>query len=292
MDFDSLRCFIAAADNLTFRGAAKKVGLSPGAFSDRIRRIEDDVGVALFHRTTRQVVVSEAGLRLLPHARQLLADVERCRDLARGGHEPQPYALTLGTRFELGLSWLTPNLSGLAAAHPERTVHLYMGDTPDLMSRVERGDLDAVVLSARITSARVLYANLHVESYLFVAAPGAGPCASPDQARAHTLLDVAPDLPLFRYLLDASPSSEPWPFARYEYLGGIGAIRVRALAGAGVAVLPAYFVRDDLAAGRLVELDPGRELREDAFRLIWRREHPFADRLLALSRELRAMPLR
>jgi len=291
MDLDSLRCFVAATETDTFRAAARRVALSPGAFSDRIHRLEESLDVTLFQRTTRRVTITEAGRRLLPHARRVLVDADRCRAVARDDARPMPYALTVGTRFELGLSWLTPALGALKLASPERTVHLYMGDSPDLMSRVEGGSIDAVILSARITSARVRYANLHPERYRFVGAPGTLALGGRDDARGRTLLDVTPDLPLFRYLLDASSRAEPWPFDGYEYLGGIGAIRLRALEGAGVAVLPEYFVRDDLVAGRLVDLSPGRAIREDVFRLVWRRDHPLAERMVALAGVLRERPL-
>lgn len=289
IDLDSLRCFLAASDTPSFRAAARRVALSPGAFSDRIRRLEDALGAQLFERTTRSTRLTEAGHRLLPHARRVLDETSRCRDAVHGLDRVLSYELTLGTRPELGLSWLCPALGPLRQERPERTLHLFVGDTPDLLARTERGELDAAVLSARLTSARLRYATLHPEPYAFVAAHPE--LDGPDDAPRHTLLDVSRDLPLFRYLLDALPDGEPWPFARHELLGGIGPIRYRALEGAGVAVLPEYFVRDDLRAGRLVRLMPEVELRSDAFRLIWRHGHPLEDRLLELAETLRARPL-
>jgi LysR family glycine cleavage system transcriptional activator len=289
MDLDSLRCFVEAADTLHFRAAARRVALSPGAFSDRVRRLEEELGASLLERTTRRARLTEAGRRLLPHARALLAEAGRCRAVVHAEDRPLPYALTLGTRFELGLSWLCPAIDPLRAARPERTLHLFMGDTPDLLARMGRGDLDAVVLSARLNHSRLAYAALHPETYAFVAREGG--LERPEDARATALVDVSADLPLFRYLLDALPDAAPWPFARHEYMGGIGAIRRRLLDGAGVAVLPEYFVRDDLAAGRLVRLLPEVELREDTFRLVWRDGHPRGAELLELADELRARPL-
>ncbi|MEZ4468787.1 MAG: LysR substrate-binding domain-containing protein [bacterium] len=113
-----------------------------------------------------------------------------------------------------------------------------------------------------------------------------------DDARRHTLLDAFADLPLFRYLLDARPAADAWGFRGTELLGTIAAIRARALAGKGVAVLPAYFVAADLAAGRLRAVLPDHPLQQDWFRLIWRRGHPLADELRALAEELRGFPLR
>jgi DNA-binding transcriptional LysR family regulator len=291
MDFDSLRCFDAAATALNFSAAAARVHLSPAAFSDRMQRLEEDLGATLFERTTRRVALTDAGRRLLPLARAALTSVDELRAAARGPSVRPPFSLYIGTRYELGLSWLCPSLEPLAKQRPERTLHLYNGDTPDLLLRLERGDLDAVVASMRLTSPQLTYASLHPEEYVLVARDHC--LRRRDDARALTLVDVSRDLPLFRYFLDALPDAEPWPFARVEYLGGIGNVRARVLDGDGrVAVLPRYFVRADLAARRLRALQPRIRPRSDSFRLVWRTSHPRTDELLALADELRARPLR
>ena len=291
MDLDSLCCFDAAATTLNFRAAAERVHLSPAAFSDRLRRLEEQLETPLFRRTTRRVDLSEAGRTLLPLAREVLAGAERMREAARGPSRRTSYELFIGTRYELGLSWLCPALPALERRHPERLIHLYNGDTPELLHRLERGDLDAVVASMRLTSPRLSYAALHVEEYDFVAAT---PCLSRrEEARAVVLVDVSRDLPLFRYFLDARPDAEPWPFARVTCMGGIGNIRRTVLDRPGrVAVLPRYFIQADLAAGRLVRLFPRVSLRSDAYRLVWRSDHPRAPELHALAAELRERPLR
>lgn len=202
-----------------------------------------------------------------------------------------PFEITVGTRYELGLSWLCPALDILSGARPERTIHLYMADTPDLVSRVERRELDAVVLSARLTSSRISYATLHQEEYAMVGPPGIH-LAGVQDVGSTTLIDVSPDLPLFRYFQDALGGGEPWRFGRYEYMGGIGAIRYRVLSGHGIAVLPTYFVQAHLESGALVRLMPDIPLRHDAFRLVWWKDHPYEGRMLELADELRQLPLK
>lgn len=289
LELSDLRCFVAAAEAPSFRAASRRVALSPAAFTARIQRLEAEVGAALFIRTTRRVRMTESGQRLLPHARRMLGDADLVTAIVHEEEGPLPFELTLGTRFELGMSWLCPALTPLADARPERQVHLYMGAPPDLLARMERGDIDGVVTSTRLTLAHVSYAALHEETYVFVGTNE--DVTAPDDVRALTLVDVSPDLPLFGYLLDALPDSRPWPFAKRSYMGGIGAIRQRVLGGHGVAVLPEYFVRDDLAQGRLKRLLPEQPLRADAFRLVWRSGHARAGELEALAAELREMPL-
>jgi DNA-binding transcriptional LysR family regulator len=291
VDLDSLRCFDAAATTLSFRAAAARMHLSPAAFSDRIRRLEEDLGVAVLRRTTRRVTLTEAGERLLPLVRGTLQGAEGVRAAAAVKGRPLPYELVLGTRYELGISWLCPALEPLSRRRPERTIHLFNADSPDLLRRLERGELDAIVASVRLTSPRLAYAALHPEAYSFVSTTR---CLRARADAAHlTLVDVTPDLPLFRYFLDALPDAEPWRFARTEYMGGIGNIRRRVLDGRGrVAVLPRYFIERDVAAGRLVTLLPRVRPRSDSFRLVWRAGHPREADLVALAAELRAQPLR
>lgn len=291
----SLRCFLSAAEHLNFREAAGQVALSPAAFSDRIQRLEAELGARLFARTTRSVALTAAGRRLLPQAERTLAASRACYAAVSDDGRPAPYALRLGTRFELGLSWLVPALTGLGEARPERRIHLRFGDSPELLALMRSRSIDALVSSVRLTQSGLSYATLHPESYVFVGAPALlerAPLDGPAHAAAHTLLDAAPELPLFSYLLDMSPATTDWPFAHTELLGTIAAIRLRALAGAGVCVLPTYFVGEDLSAGRLIRILPEYTLREDAFRLIWRTGDPLQEELRALGAELAALPLR
>ncbi len=289
LDLESLRCFELAATMLNFRAAAGRAHLSPAAFGDRIQRLEGDLGVRLFNRTTRVVTLSEAGTRLLPEARACLAAASALERAA--GRQAETWELTLGTRYELGLSWLVPALDALAAATPGRTVHLAVGDGPALVESVRLGRVDAMVSSLRLDTTELVSVPLHPEDYVFVAAPALAPgLTAPGDAPAFTLVDTQPTLPLFRYLLDQL-GGPVWPFARREYLGGIGAVRARVLAGRGVAVLPHYFVRDDVAARRLAVLLPGTPPASDTFRLVWRSGHPRGADLVALAGQLRALPL-
>lgn len=271
LDVDSLRCFVAASEHLNFRTAARQVALSPPAFSDRIKQLEEELGAALFVRTTRSVKLTAAGERLLPAAKAALAANLAARQAVRSD-ERVPYELTLGTRYELGMSWLVPALGALERAVPERTLHLVFGDSPDLVEKTRSGEVDASVSSYRLSGAALDYALLHEERYVFVAHPGLlkdTPLRRAADAVRHTLLDAHRDLPLFRYFLDGSPREETWSFASVERLGTIAAIRARVLEKKGVAVLPLYLVADDVKKRRLAVLFPRRELPSDFFRFFW-----------------------
>jgi DNA-binding transcriptional LysR family regulator len=291
IDLDSLRCFDAVATTLRFRSAAARVHLSPAAFSDRIGRLERVLGARILQRTTRRVALTDAGERLLPVARRILRLVDHMPGAAQESAAPPSYELVVGTRHEVGLSWLCAGLDGLARKRPERTIHLYSGNGDDLLAKLERGELDAAVTSVRLGASHFTFATLHPEEYQLVG--GDRRLRGAEDAARLTLVDIGPDLPLFRYFLDAVPDAGPWRFARVEYMGGIANVRQRVLGGGGrVAVLPTFFVKDDLARRRLVRLMPRVALATDNLRLVWRSNHPRQDELLALAQDLREHPLR
>ncbi len=290
---ESIHCFDVGARLLNFRAAAKQVFLSPAAFSDRIRRLEEQLGAPLFVRSTRKVVLTETGERLLPQARRMLEDARSLtRPVAQG---PMPYELTLGTRYELGLSWVLPALSQLEKQQPHRTLHLHFADSAELISSLKRGTIDCAVSSTRLLDPSLRYVLLHEEQYQFVAAPKllkSKALNSPAQASAHTLLDISHELPLFHYFLDARPRDEKWSFTRVHHLGTISAVRQRALEGAGVAVLPKYFIREALRDGSLKPLLRTTQTLSDYFRLLWHKDHPRQPALEQLGNALQQLPIR
>ncbi len=293
-DVESLRCFEAACRLPTFRAAAAEVALSPAAFSERIRRLEEELGQTLLDRHARKVEVTRAGRALLPHARACLAAARACREALDTGSRTA-LSLTLGTRHELGMSWLMPAIEVLQEDRPERRFHLAFGSGTGLMSELNGGRVDAVISSARLIAQDLETFTLHPEDYAFVASPlllQEQPLKTPEQAAGHRLVDSHGALPLFRYFLGAWPGSEPWTFGDYEFLGTIEAIRRRVLTGAGVAVMPRYYVAPNLAAGELREILPRVKPLSDAFRLIWREGHPETTELRLLGEELSSFELR
>src|SRR5258708_17409786 len=74
-DLADLTAFVAVADNLSFRAAAARLGVTPSALSHTMRQLEERVGVRLLHRTTRSVSLTDAGLRLLERLRPAIHQV-------------------------------------------------------------------------------------------------------------------------------------------------------------------------------------------------------------------------
>jgi DNA-binding transcriptional LysR family regulator len=287
---DNLRCFLAAAEHLNFRRASRQVALTPAAFGQRIRQLEDCLEVKLFERTTRSVRLTAEGDALIPAAREAVRAAQKCASAVLNVEE-RPLRLTLGTRFELGMSWIVPMVVELNELRPLWTLELYFGSGTDLLERLRSGVIDAVVTSAPVARSEWHQEVLHAETYVFCATPTyleAHPFRGAEDAGAHSLLDINHTQPLSRYVLSVGP---PMTFRNVRACGTAGAVCALVEEGLGVAVVPEYMVRAELNSGQLIPLLPEVELLRDAFRMLWREGSPDAEALTQLAQHFRSRPL-
>lgn len=286
---------MAAAGTLNFRNAAGEVHLSPAAFGQRIRQLEEFLGVPLFVRTTRKVSLSDAGRRLVSKTQTILESIDDLVPLAHDQDVIVERNITIGTRHELGLSWLTPLIPALEKAVPGVIVHLRFGDGAELLRLVAKGDIDAAVSSTRLADRRFAFELLHEEEYQLVASDKLvdqwklGSIAS---LVNQPLIDTDASLPLARYWLDADKERAHLQFETLRFMGTIGAIRDVVLRGQGVAVLPSYFIRNDIEKGRLQALFSDKKLLSDNFRLLFARNSRQSSVFEKFAEVMRNCPLR
>lgn len=116
-----LRAFEAAARNGSFQEAATELHLSPSAVSHAIRKLELELGAALFEREGRRVRLTSDGEALVRHVGPAFDDLRRGMDLviARG-----PKVLRVHSAPSFAAQWLTPRLSGFLSTHPDVEIRL------------------------------------------------------------------------------------------------------------------------------------------------------------------------
>jgi DNA-binding transcriptional LysR family regulator len=230
---------------------------------------------------------------MLPFARRALDEAAACLLAARQG--VASIDLVLGTRQELGMSWLVPMESIIADALPHVRLHIYFGASTDLERGLIEHRLDAAVSSHATSTARLDSALLHREDYVFVASPALlshTPLVTHDDATRHALLDIDASLPLYRYCQFDANTHRPLRFASQRHMGTIDAVRYMVLAQRGVAVLPLYFVQPQLDDGSLTRILPSLPLAHDHFRLLYRPDSPTRAIILKLAEIMREQPLR
>lgn len=294
VSLENLKCFQEAASRLNFRQAARAVALSPAAFGQRLRQLEESLGVPLFTRTTRDVQLTEAGLRMLEKCHDVFEAVASCRRAALQDSTGYSLEMHMGTRHELGLSWLVPMIDDLESSHPGVRINLYFGSGSDLYNRVRDGRIHCAISSARIDDPKLDSFVLHEELYMCVAAQSLldeRPFSRFSQARHHDLLDTSADLPLFSYFARKHTKLHARNFRRVVCLGTIAAIQQRLLLGHGVAVLPKYFVGRDVEAGSLRHLFSSLSIDSDHFRLVFRTKDPKRSLYRSIAERMRAHPL-
>ncbi|WP_067180937.1 LysR substrate-binding domain-containing protein [Microtetraspora niveoalba] len=141
-----LRYFVVIAEELHFGNAAARLGMAQPPLSQRVKRLEDELGVRLFDRTSRQVRLTDAGRLLLPEARDLVARAERIRELMARTVRGDTASLRAAVPPDLGASVLAALIARFRAGHPDvRLTPAEMG-TSDQVDALLGGELDLGVL--------------------------------------------------------------------------------------------------------------------------------------------------
>ena len=125
---DELSAFLAVAETQSFSEAARRLRLTTAGVSKAVARLERSLAVRLFTRTTRRVAATPEGLRLLPHARELLARADDARQALQAAHQAPSGHVRLAAPVLLGQQRLLPMLSTLRQQLPGLAFELSLSD--------------------------------------------------------------------------------------------------------------------------------------------------------------------
>jgi DNA-binding transcriptional LysR family regulator len=137
-----LHMFVAVAENRNFRMAAEQLGRSQSAVSMQIKQLEEQVGVSLFHRTTRRVELTSEGERLLAHARRALDEWEGGLRQIREVVDIQRGTLSIGCVPTVAATILPRALFAFQTSYPGINVNLRELATHDLLESIRRREID------------------------------------------------------------------------------------------------------------------------------------------------------
>lgn len=142
IDFLGIEAFLAIAERGSFHRAAAHLNLSQTALSHRMRKLEDDLGVELFTRTTRQVALTPDGIDLLPKVRRLFDEVATSYEALRDRGRERQERLAIGCLPTIATSHLPPVLEAFSAAHPTIRVHVHDASAQEIADRVQKGEAE------------------------------------------------------------------------------------------------------------------------------------------------------
>lgn len=172
MDTHQLKAFIAVADQGSFSLAAASLHLTQPAISKRIALLEDTLGTHLFDRVGRQVLLTQAGVNLLPHARRILADIEAATQSVTqlSGHIGG--RLSIATSHHIGIHYLAPYLHEYSARYPQVKLDLHFLDSEIAYQNITVGRFDfGLVTLPNEQDSQVIVKQLWQDELIFVASP-------------------------------------------------------------------------------------------------------------------------
>ncbi|MEN9822206.1 MAG: hypothetical protein RLZ04_632 [Actinomycetota bacterium] len=147
MNLGDLRYLVAVADHRHFGRAAEACFVSQPTLSTQIKKLERELGVDLFERHPRQVLLTSAGERILEHARSVLAETDTIRDVARRARNPEGGTLRIGVFPTLG-PYLLPHIVPVVHERfPDLELLLVEEKTEVILRMLAEGKLDVGVLA-------------------------------------------------------------------------------------------------------------------------------------------------
>jgi DNA-binding transcriptional LysR family regulator len=255
-DFEGLALFAKVAEERSFAGAARALGVSVATVSRGVVRLEERLGARLLNRTSRQRALTEFGASLAERAGEVFRLAEEAEGAMRE-QSAQPRGLVrLAVPMSFGLRWVAPLLPEFFRRYPEVQIDLHLSDaTVDIVG----AGFDAALRIAVLPDSSLVARKLAPVARLVVAAPAYlerhGTPAHPAELHAHACLGYA-----YR------ARSDTWQF--FNAAGEEASVRPRGplrvtnsdamvpvvLAGLAICDLPDFIAADYLRDGRLVPI--------------------------------------
>lgn len=248
---NGLRAFEAAARHLSFTRAASELNVTQTAISHQIRRLEEQLGIRLFLRRNRALLLTREAQAYLPAVRAAFEDLRRATERLR--RPEREGLLTVSTTASLAAKWLVTRVAGFQEAHPGLEVRI---TTSAHLVDFRREEVDMAVRYGRGNWPGLRAHWLMAEELFPVCSPallnGPKPLRRPEDLAHHTLLHATVSREDWQLWLTAA--GLPVSLASRRGLSfdqSFMAIQA-AVDGLGIAMGRTRFVETDIATGRLV----------------------------------------
>ena len=287
MNLRDLKYLVALAELRHFGKAAEACFVSQPTLSMQIRKLEEELGVALFERAPRKVMLTPAGQDMVQRARRVLAEVDQMKEAARRSKDPEAGVLRLGVFPTLGPYLLPHVVPQLRERFPQLELQLVEEKSDILLQRLREGRLDAALLALPLHDEQLHAQFLFEEPFVF-AAPAQHPLAqgdalSIDALTDETLLLLEDGHCLRDQALDVCRLSGAQEKAGFRATS-LETLRQMVAAGAGVTLLPALAVHAPVAQPSNIRVVPFRDPPPSRrIALVWRKSSAMDGFLLTLA---------
>ncbi len=249
MDWDKLRIFYAVAEAGSFTHAGETLNLSQSAVSRQISTLEESIGVSLFHRHARGLILTEEGELLHKTAAEIFGKLAMIEGQLADSRQLPEGPLRITVAEFIGTTWLAPKLAQLREEHPDIQMTMLLDDR---ILNLSMREADAAIRLYKpeqqdLVQRHLTDINFHI-------------CASKDYLKAKGTPKTAKDLK--KHTLIGYPENGPAPFADPNWLfriadieaeSGVNTIMMNSIygiyetvkSGAGIAALPDYLIAKD-----------------------------------------------
>lgn len=296
-----LECFIAVAEELHFGAAATRLKMTQPPLSRQIQQLERELATTLFDRTSRRVVLTQAGRALLPNARQLIDLAAKAVADVRSVGQGAAGTITIAYTAMAGQSVLPDILRRASAELPGVTLLLRELVSIDQMEELEKGTVDIGLVRPRLARPQINSRPVYREK-LAVAVPNDSPLAQRDgplmliDLKDEQLLMYSPSVARYFHdlLLSMFVASGVHPHI-VQYAGQVPALLALVSAGLGFSLVPESAERiapDTVTLVPISDADPSSRVNSVELDIAWNSEshNPLVERLLALVAEIEAVP--
>lgn len=254
-----LLAFAETAKRGNFAAASREVGCTPSTLAKAVSRLEAGLGLRLFHRTTRQVTLTDDGQRLFARCQRVLSELELLQEEASGARNEPSGTLRIDMPVTFGRLVMLPLLAQLMQRHPRLSIDARFSDV--YVDLVKEG-IDVAIRTGTLRDSSLVARTFSSQDLLLIAAPcyleRAGIPTAVAELAQHTAV-------LFR--VPSTGKDRPWHFrvrgrnlsvmpSSRVYVDGGDAIVRAAVLGMGIGQVPHYMVSESIARGELVELLP------------------------------------
>ncbi len=294
MNLRDLKYLIALADHKHFGRAAAACFVSQPTLSTQIRKLEEELGVALFERAPRKVMLTPVGIDIAERARRIVNDVEQMKEAARRNQRPEAGTVRLGIFPTLGPYLLPHVIPGIRRRFPDLQLLLVEEKSDLLLARLREGRLDAVLLAEPVHDDQ-LHAEFLFEEPFLLAVPEQHPFArrqslSVDDLADQDLLLLEDGHCLRQQTLDVchlAGASEKSEFRATS----LETLRQMVAANVGVTLLPTLSVQPPVAQSPSIRLLPFKDTQPSRrIAMFWRRSSAMEDFLKQLAGSFRTLP--
>jgi len=174
MDIHQLRVFLAVYGKRSFSRASESLQLSQPTISDHIKNLERELGFPLFDRLGRSIVPTAEAEALVPKAAELVEKLDAIPGSLRPGDAALSGSLSIGSSTIPGTYWLPSRMAAFRDRHPGVRFEIRIGDSGDILQRVESHDLLIGVIGARLNSPQIESRPVAEDELVLAAPPGFG----------------------------------------------------------------------------------------------------------------------